>query len=97
MDNQWETVVLRKKKPSGNKAQSTEVVNAARQSGADVESVKRCKHKKMNIHLCFAAEIHEFTRRRLECTDQAGSNKASAGPSSARKLEQETEDFHREL
>ena len=37
----WNDVVIRKKKPTASQAQSSSAVNAARASGADVGTVKK--------------------------------------------------------
>ena len=38
----WEPVVLRKKAPTAAAKKDEKAVNAARRSGADIETVKKC-------------------------------------------------------
>lgn len=42
MTQDWEPVVIRKKAPNSAAKRDEKTVNAARRSGADIESVKKC-------------------------------------------------------
>lgn len=39
----WEPVVIRKKAPTAAAKRDEKAVNAARRSGADIETLKKCK------------------------------------------------------
>ena len=42
MTQDWEPVVIRKKAPNSAAKRDEKTVNAARRSGADIESVRKC-------------------------------------------------------
>lgn len=51
----WEPVVLRKKAPTSAARKDDKAVNAARRSGADIETMKKC------LALYFLFFIHSFS------------------------------------
>ena len=61
----WNDVVIRKKKPTASEAQTSKAVNAARASGAEVETVKKFSAGK-NINTAAGKDAAKLDRETEE-------------------------------
>ncbi|KAK4363986.1 hypothetical protein RND71_015344 [Anisodus tanguticus] len=85
----WEPVVIRKKAPSAAARKDEKAVNAARRSGAEIETVKKLS--------ALSTANHGYTLELL-LGSNAGANKAASSSTSlnTRKLDEDTENLSHE-
>ncbi|RDX93534.1 Multiprotein-bridging factor 1b [Mucuna pruriens] len=82
LSQDWEPVVLRKKAPTAAARKDEKAVNAARRSGADIDTIKKCNSSSGVIVELFYA-------------DNAGTNKAASSSTSlnTKRLDDDTENL----
>jgi len=65
LSQDWEPVVLRKKAPTAAAKKDEKAVNAARRSGAEIETLKKCSFPKPSFKKIVIVNLRIVVRRVL--------------------------------